>query len=410
LTLHYHPGYDAKMILGELRRWNEQHAEPRKKVIAPHANDRDPDRPLRIGYVSADFRQHACAHFLLPLFCHHDRRQFEVTCYADVANPDNMTQRLRDQVQCWHKINGRTDAEVSALIRENQIDILVDLAGHTADNRLQCFAGKPAPIQVTYLGYPNSTGLSAIDYRLTDAHADPPGLTDAFCTEWLIRLPQTFLCFRPSEESPVSSALPALASGQITFGCFNALAKITAEMAGIWSQILRCLPQSRLMLKCRGLSDEDARRRLRELFPDIAADRLVLHDWIDSRRGHLALYDQVDIALDSYPYHGTTTTCEAMWMGVPVITLAGTDHRSRVGVSLMSNVGLPELIAQTPEQYVQIAADLANDLPRLAELRRTLRSRMQASPLMDAPRFARNVEAAYRQMWRTWCETQAGDH
>jgi protein O-GlcNAc transferase len=399
-TLNFHPDYDGPAMLREHQLWNQHHAEPLKRKIQPHRNDRSPDRRLKIGYVSPDFKEHSVAYFLEGLLAHHDPTAVEIFCYANVRSPDSVTARLQKLAHHWRDTMKLTHEQTAAKIREDQIDILVDLAGHTGNNRLLTFAEKPAPVQVTYLGYPNTTGLSAIDYRLTDVYADPPGLTDAFYTERLIRLAQTFLCFHSDEESPPIAALPALSAGHITFGCFNALPKITAEMAAVWSRILQALPHSRLLLKNHGLSDDGARRQLLELF---LPDRVDLRSWIDSRHDHLKLYNQVDIALDTYPYHGTTTTCQALWMGVPVISLAGNSHRSRVGVSILSNVGLPELIAQTPDQLLQIALKLAGDLPRLSELRSTLRQKMQRSPLTDAPAFAAHIESAYRQVWRTWC-------
>ncbi len=399
-TLNFHPTYDSRAMLQEHQLWNQRHAEPLKTKIQPHRNDRSPKRRLKVGYVSPDFKEHSVAFFLEGLFAHHDPKAIEVFCYANVRSPDSVTARLQKLAHQWRDTIKLNDQQTVAKIREDQIDILVDLAGHTGNNRLLTFAEKPAPIQVTYLGYPNTTGLSTIDYRLTDAYADPPGQIDAFYTEQLIRLPQTFLCFHPDDDAPAVAAPPSLSTGHITFGCFNALPKINAEMAAVWSQILEQLPESRLLLKSHGLSDEGARRRLLKLFP---LDRVDLRTWIDSRHDHLQLYNQVDIALDTYPYHGTTTTCQALWMGVPVITLAGNAHRSRVGVSILSNVGLPELIAQSPDQFVQIALKLAADLAKLSVLRSTLRQRMQHSPLTDAPAFAANIESAYRQMWRTWC-------
>jgi len=257
---------------------------------------------------------------------------------------------------------------------------------------------------VTYLGYPNTTGMPAMDYRLTDALADPPGLSDELNVEKLWRLPGCAWCYSPPQEAP---EVVARSEGPITFGCFNAFAKINEPLVAMWSQLLERVAGSRLLLKSAGAGATFAQQRLVDQFAKhgVSGERIESQGWITDFQGHLGLYRHVDVALDSYPYHGTTTTCEALWMGVPVVSLAGRSHVSRVGVSLLGNVGLPELIAQTPEQYVRIAAELAVDLPRLAELRRTLRGRMGSSPLMDAPRFAGNIEAAYRQMWRIWCES-----
>jgi len=413
LALHYHAAFDPQALLIESEQWNRRHARPGAPgFIQAHANDRNPDRKLRIGYVSPDFRDHAVSRFAMPLLAAHDHKAFEVFAYAQVPVPDRVTAKLQSCCDAWRSIVGLSDERVAEMIRDDRIDILIDLAGHTSDNRLLVFAHKPAPVQVTWLGYPGTTGLCTMDYRLTDALADPPGETDRFCSEQLIRLPKTDWCFAPPDDSPRVSELPALANGRVTFGSFNNFAKVTKPTLKLWSQILRATPGSKLMLKANSLRSESVQEGVRRVMADagIEPQRLELLGFVPSA-AHLAQYGHVDIALDTYPYHGTTTTCESLWMGVPVVSLAGDSHVSRVGVSLLTSVGLrldgalrgPELIAQTPEQYVQVAVDLANDLPRLAELRRTLRPRMQASPLMDAPAFARDVEAAYRAMWRDWC-------
>jgi protein O-GlcNAc transferase len=408
-ALHNCPDVDPQALFEEHRLWNQFHGIPLMPAAPHYDNDPSPNRPpppLRIGYLSPDFREHSVAYFIESLLAHHDRTQFEIFCYANLRHTDAGTARLRAYVPNWRDIIALDDTQVVNLIRQDRIDILVDLAGHSASNRLPVFARKPAPIQVTYLGYPDTTGLTAIDYRFTDAFADPPPPhpSDSLNVETLIRLPHCFLCFRPSAEAPAVGPLPAQAAGHITFGSFNALSKISPKTLSLWAEILTRVPASRLLLKSHGLADIQPRQRLLESFTSrgIAADRLILQPPTASTAAHLATYNQLDLALDSYPYHGTTTTCEALWMGVPVITLAGPIHAARVGVSLLSNVGLPELIARTPEQYVQLAVDLAGDLPRLADLRATLRPRMQSSPLTDAPAFTRHVEDAYRAMWQRW--------
>jgi predicted O-linked N-acetylglucosamine transferase (SPINDLY family) len=293
------------------------------------------------------------------------------------------------------------DGPAEELIRQHQIDILVDLAGHTSHNRLLLFARKPAPVQVTFLGYPNTTGLTTLDYRLTDASADPPGLTESYQSEKLWRLPQCAWCYQPAANPPIEPR----EEGPITFGCFNNFAKVTEPMLLLWARILHQVPGSRLLLKTWALGSEIAQQRVRQILDEagLGGERLELRGYEPAHDDHLALYQRLDVALDTFPYHGTTTTCEAMWMGVPVVTLAGTTHASRVGVSLLRNIGLQELIAEIPEEYVRIATELAGDLPRLSHLRSTLRQRMEVSPLMDAPRFAHGVETAYRSMWQRWC-------
>jgi protein O-GlcNAc transferase len=410
LAMHYHPAFDARTISREQAHWNHQHAEPLRGFIARHLNDRNPERRLRIGYVSGDFKDHPVGRFLLPLFARHDKNQVEVFAYSHVLAPDAITQRLRQHADCWRNIAGLSDSQAADLIRNDQIDVLVDLAGHTGGNRLLVFARKPAPVQATWLGYPDRTGLETMDYRLTDGLADPPeaseGLaSERLASERLIRLPQTAWCFEaPQGNFPHDERMPSAAT-PLTFGSFNNFSKVTAPMLELWARILRSTPDSRLFIKAKALGSQSVIRRVREIMEagGVASDRVELQTWRKTQEEHLAAYRQAHIALDTFPYHGTTTTCEAMWMGVPVVTLAGTSHVSRVGVSLLTNTGLRELIAQSEEEYVRIAIGLANDLPRLREVRSDLRGRIEKSSVMDAVRFAGNVEAAYRQMWRTYC-------
>jgi len=407
-TFLYHPGYDARMIHEEVRHWNQQHAEPLKKFIQPHHNNRDPERCLRIGYVSADFFDHASAFFLLPLFLHHDRRQVEVFCYSHQAHTDQVTQQMKDRVQHWRTTVGQPDAKIAAQIRQDQIDVLIDLKLHSGGNSLLMFAHKPAPVQATWLGYPGTTGLDTMDYRLTDPYLDPPGLDDAFYSERSIRLPDTFWCYDPLTDEPKVNAPPCLEKGWVTFGCLNNFCKINDAVLALWAGVLKAVSNSRLLL----LAPEGSSRQrvLDRLGREGIGPERVEFVARQSRSEYRKTYHRIDIGLDSFPCNGHTTSLDSFWMGVPVVTLAGKTVFGRAGVSQLSNLGLPELIARTPDQYVQIATDLANDLPRLAELRRTLRARMEASPLMDAPRFARNIEAAYRQMWRNWCEAGGNSH
>ena len=405
LTLNYGSADDAKALYEAHRLWHRQHAESLPKTIMPHANERSVDRRLRVGYVSPDFRQHSVAFFLEPILAQHDPHQVEVFCYAEVSTPDVVTVRLRSLAHHWRATFGRSDDELAALIRADGIDVLVDLAGHMGDNRLLVFARKPAPVQVTYLGYPNTTGLQTIDYRLTDEVADPPGTTEAYYSEELLRLPGSFLCYRPPVNSPLLGDAPVLARGQITFGSFNALAKVSSETVALWSDVLAAVPGSRLLLKSQALSDEGVCRRVRERFTERGVDvrRLELCGFKPSLAEHLRVYQEVDIALDTFPYNGTTTTCEALWMGVPVVTLAGNTHVSRVGASLLKCVGLGDLVASTPADYVGIARRLATEREELIHWRTGLRERVSASPLCDELSFTRRLEAAYRGMWQRWC-------
>jgi predicted O-linked N-acetylglucosamine transferase (SPINDLY family) len=403
-ALHYPQNVDPKMIFQEHLQWDRRHARQLARQIRPHDNDRHPDRPLRIGYVSADFRRHSVAYFLESILANHDRGQVELFCYSDTPQPDDATARFQKYAAHWRDSAKWSNPQLVEGIRQDRVDILVDLSGHGSGSRLLVFACKPAPIQVTYLGYPNTTGLSTMDYRLTDAVADPPGQSDALHTEKLVRLSQTFLCYTPPVDAPEIGP-PFSDSAPITFGSFNALGKITPSMLAIWSEILRKIPGSRMIIKSHsGLNDRGPRQRLLDIFAScgIEPSRIDLHAHVPSPAGHLQLYQQIQIALDTFPYHGTATSCEAMWMGIPVITLAGKTHVSRVGASLLSNVGLPELIANSPENYVQIAVDLAANRARLTELHRTLRQRMNQSILTDGPQFAREIESNYRRMWRKW--------
>ena len=359
-------------------------------------------RPLRIGYFSPDFKQHSVAHFIEPVLAAHDKSKFEVFCYSNNLMADEVTQRIQNACAHWRVIADQSDEVVAKQIREDGIDILVDLAGHTPQNRLLVFARKPAPVQATWIGYPNTTGLTTMDYRITDAFADPVGDSDRFHTEKLIRLPECFSCFEAPRESPQVGALPALATGHITFGSFNNPLKFTPDVIEQWSHILKRVPNSRLVLKYQGLDSAFMSALLREKFgaQGIATQRLDIFGKDVSQLDHMNRYNQIDIGLDPFPYNGTTTTCDALWMGVPVITLAGRSHVGRVGVSQLTNIGLPELIGHNEDDYVDIAVALANDLPRLAALRSGLRERLRASPLMDAPRLTRNLEAAYREMFK----------
>ncbi|MGD0464989.1 MAG: tetratricopeptide repeat protein [Tepidisphaeraceae bacterium] len=405
LSLHYLHGNDGAATLSEARRWNSRHGEPLRKTIAPHANSRDPDRRLRIGHISNDFREHSVSRFLQPLFQNHDHERCEIVGYSDVWSPDSHTALLRGCANQWHDIIGKSDESVAEMIRGHGIDILVDLMGHTARNRLLVFARKPAPVQISYLGYPGTTGLATMDYRLTDALADPPRLTEAFHCETLIRLAKTNWCFAPLANLPDVGPLPASQGQPICFGSFNRLAKLSPQTLDLWAAMLRAIPNSRLSLKDISLQEQAIRDHVHKSFNarGIGPERLELVGPKSARADHFRSYGEVDIALDPFPYHGTTTSCEALWMGVPMVTLAGTTHVARVGVSLLSNLGLPDLIARTEEEYLSIAVGLANDLPRLAEIRRTLRDRMKSSPLMNGREFARDVEAAYRDVWRRWC-------
>lgn len=402
--LNYSPKHDTETIYAQHRCW----AEPYTRLALPTAYDnvRDPNKRLRIGYVSPDFRTHSVVYFIEPVLKYHNQTYHEISCYAEVGQPDTVTSRLQTYASRWRNIKGLTNEQVYDLIRSDGIDILVDLAGHTANNRLLVFARKPAPVQLTYLGYPNTTGLPAIDYRVTDIWADPPG-QEKFHTEALLRLPHGFLCYHPRTDAPPVNPLPALRTGRVTFCSFNAMRKITPEVIGLWSRILLALPNSRLVLKNKSMRDTETRQRCLDIFGkhNIDPSRIDLLEIRQSAVDHLAVYNEIDIALDTFPYNGTTTTCEAIWMGVPVITLEGNRHAGRVGVSLFNQIGLGGLIGKSQDEYSQITIDLANDLDRLATIRSELRKRMADSVLCNGPSFIRDLESAYRDIWERWCTT-----
>ena len=405
--LHYQDRIDPLHLFLHHQEWGQRHAPGCDDAPRSRNNGRASERRLRVGYVSPDFRAHAVAYFAEPIMASHDPEAFEVFSYSDVARPDSTTDRLRALSTNWRDISAMDDNQAKNLIRSDRIDILVDLAGHSANNRMPLFAAKPAPVQVTYLGYPDTTGLATMDYRITDAYADPLGTTEPYHTEELVRLPDSFLCYRPPRETPDVSDPPARVSGRITFGSFNHRPKITPSVARLWAEILLALPDAQLVLKSRSFSDQQTRRSLQEMFTGagIASDRITFVSYVPSHFDHLDLYNRIDIGLDTFPYNGTTTICEALWMGVPVITLAGEIHPSRVGMSLLSNVGLPELIAGSPQEYVDKALQLAGDLERLRALRSGLRSMMADSCLMNEGEFTRSLESVYRQMWHRYDQT-----
>ena len=408
-ALNFHPGYDAPAIFAEHRRWAERHADPLAVGHRPHLNDRDPQRRLRIGYVSSHFRQHAVNFFSEPMLAAHDHATFEIFCYSNVAQKDcdDVTRRVRDYADHWREIAAKTDEQASQLVRDDQIDILVDLAGHIGGDRLLLFARKPAPIQVTYLGYQNTTGMAAMDYRLTDAWSDPPGMTEAYYSETLVRLPRTFFCYHPIDDSLDITPLPAGQRGFITFGSFNNFAKVTPQVIAAWAQIMTALPGSRLVLWA--IVGETLNEYVYRSFEAYGVERQRID--LQGRRPlreFRELIAQVDIALDPFPFNGHTTTCDSLWMGVPVIMLAGTTYASRFGSSALVALGLADLIATTCEQYVRNAVSLAQDIPRLTSLRLELRDRMSRSPILEAGQFTRYLEAAYREMWIAWCRKLPG--
>ena len=352
---------------------------------------------IRIGYISPDLRTHPVGTLIRPLLTAYDRTRFAVYCYANCAE-DSLSQEFRAAVDVWRNISGMSAEETVALVHSDEIDILVDLAGHTQHNALPVFAHKPAPVQVTGIGYFNTTGLAAVDYMLSDVHVDPLGTDDDAFTEEMIRLPHSHFCYTLPEDLPAVSPPPMERNGYVTFGSFNNFSKVTDDVLRLWSALFETVPSSRLLLKSKLFGSAEGR--------EIAAERFARYGIPTERvemRGfgphHLAEYGDMDIALDTFPYTGGITTCEALAMGVPVVTLCGTSHGARFGESLLINAGLPELIAATPEGYVQISAALASSPDTLHALRTNLRSILAYSPLTDARTYVRDVEAAYMEIW-----------
>ena len=401
-SLHYKHGDDPELMAAEHARWARRHAAALSPAAPRHANDRTPGRRLRVGYLSPDFRAHPVSRFLEPLLEHRDARDFEVVLYADSAISDNVTARLRTQIDLWRHVAGLDDAALADLIRSDRVDVLVDLTGHMAANRLTVFARKPAPVQVSYIGYPDTTGLSAVDYRVTDSLHDPPGRTERYHTECLVRLDPCCWCIRPDDDAPDVNPLPALSSGRVAFGALNKLVKATPQTVHLWARVLEAVPGSTLTVLVGPRSEADP--HLAAMFEShgVPPRRLRLvgrcpHDQ------YLRLYHALDVALDTFPYNGHTTTLDALWMGVPTVTLAGRTHVARAGLSVLTAAGLGECVAFSPDAYVRAAASLAADLPRLASLRSALRQRVARGPLCDGRGTARRREEAYRRMWAAWC-------
>jgi protein O-GlcNAc transferase len=369
--------------------------------------DGDRERKLTIGFLSPDFRQHACAHFLEPLFACHTKEKFRFVAYSNTLYPDEVTQRLKKSVELWRDAVNLPDAVLAQQIADDKVDIAIDLAGHTLGNRLSSLVLRPAPITGTYLGYPATTGVPGIDFRLVDSITDPPG-SDAFATEKLVRLDPCFLCFRPLAGAPEVGPLPCRGAGSVTFGSFNILDKVSDATLDAWAEVLKRVPGSRMLIKSKPLREESIAARMRAAFEarGVESSRLELLGWVPGLAEHIGLYRRIDIALDTYPYNGTTTTCEALWMGVPVVTWRGDKHASRVGGSLLTAVGLGELIAEDAASYVQVSAGLASDVDRLSSLRQSLRERMAASPLCDERGFTGRFESMMRELWRAWCASR----
>lgn len=400
------PSTTPESLYAEAWRWNSLYADPLAPQIRPHDNTPDPERRLRIGYVSPDLYNHAIMKFVPPVFERHDKSCFDVRIYAIGPTSDEITAQLRARVDHYIAIR-ETHEELAARVRRDQIDILVDLAGHTMGPPYLAFALKPAPIQVTWLGSLSTTGMTAIDYFLGDAHMPCPG-TDHLFTETVYRLPRSVCCYRPFADVPVT-APPYLTKGYVTFGSFNSFRKIHRDLVKLWAAILHLVPQSKLLLKYYGMENEEIQGRLRDWFGQdgIAGERL-LFEGPEKMTKYLESYGKVDIALDPFPYNGGSTTLDTLWMGVPVVTLAGRLAVQSGGASLLAAVGLSDYVARTPEEYLKTAIFLAGTVTKMPASRRHLREALKRSPLMDEAGFVRDLEDAYRTMWRAWCAKQTG--
>ncbi|MCP3178436.1 tetratricopeptide repeat protein [Desulfuromonas sp. KJ2020] len=401
---NYQDSLGREEIFAEQRRWNERHALPLTRAGEPPVTEKNPDKKLRIGYVSPDFRFHPVCFFITPILAGFDRERFEVTCYSNVLQPDEQTEALRGLASRWRDICGVPDDEVVRWIREDKIDILVDLAGHSGDNRLLVFARKPAPIQVTFLGNPDGTGMDAMDYRITDAWCDPVGLTEPFHREELIRLPGNFFCYAPPSPALDIAPLPWRSNGYVTFGSFNNFSKISNKLLETWCTILHAVPDSRLFFQGKPMSDHVKVSELKTFFErrGIHGERIHVRG-NTSFQEHMNLLSQVDIALDTFPWNGHTTTCHTLWMGVPVVALEGERGISRMGMSILCGLGEERLVARTVEEYVSKAVALAETPEALSHFRMNIRAQILNSPWGKQEQYNANLDAVYRDLWRKYC-------
>ncbi|MCW8829970.1 MAG: tetratricopeptide repeat protein, partial [Gammaproteobacteria bacterium] len=400
LTLNYMEDVSQQELYDEHNKWGDTFDNP-LNYIAHHACDKNKE-VLRIGYYSPDFREHSVAYFIEPIIEYHDKNKFKTYAYYSSKKEDAVTARLKGFFDVWRDASVMTDSELADAVKSDEIDIMVDLTGHTASNALLAFAKKPAPVQITYLGYPNTTGMKAIQYRITDAIADPEG-QDIFYSEELCRLPECFLTYKPDDNSPDVSEPPVIQNGFITFGSFNNLAKINDKVIDVWCRILKRLPDSKLLVKNPSLTDLKTRETYIKKFQQfgIEGNRINLIGHTPTRNEHLSLYDKIDIALDTFPYNGTTTTCEALWMGVPVVALCGDYHAARVGASLLTAVNQKDLITNSEEEYIDKAASLAKNTDLLKYNRDRQRDYLQKSILFDGRAFVVSLENEYQRIWKS---------
>ena len=398
--------YSAKVTLCGLfeahREYDGRHAAPLRSGWQAHRNDRDPERRLRLGMISPHFASHPVGHFLIRLLDNLDRSRFEVIGYSDTKREDAMSVRLRRAMAGWRDGSGISDEKLAGCVREDGIDILFDLAGHTAGNRLLAFARKPAPIQITWLDYVGTTGLSAMDYIIGDLREIPPG-AERWYAEKVLRMPDDYICYDPPADAPPVGPLPALANGCVTFASFNIPPKTTPEIVRVWCRILAGVPGARLIIMNRGFDNPATRSRYEGILAaeGIGGGRVEFRGWSPANEV-LACYNEVDIALDTFPYNGGLTTCEAMWMGVPVVTCPGETFASRHGLAHLSAAGMPDTVARDLDHYADLAVNLAADLRRLADLRAEMRALVARSPLCDGAAFAGHFMGLLRDVWRQW--------
>ncbi|HEY3788296.1 MAG TPA: tetratricopeptide repeat protein [Urbifossiella sp.] len=399
LAFSYSSSLSPEQLRDEHVAWAATYADPLTPAEPPRRIATDPERRIKIGYVSGDFRQHTAAGLIELLLKHHDRNRVHITCYANVSKADEITDRLRRLADSWRPVTAVSDAKMFEMIQADEIDVLIDLSGHTAGNRLQLFARKPGAVQATLFGYPVTTGVKAIDFRITDSYADPPGETESLCAETLLRLPDAAWVYRPPESAPATNSLPSQSRRTFTFGCLNNPAKLSEACTETWARILKAVPKSRLVLLA-GRSTEAARATA-ERFTNlgVASDRLELVYRLPVYE-YFEAYQPIDLALDPFPFNGGVTTCDALWMGVPVLTVAGKDYRSRQGVSILNNLGLPEFVADTPDKLVELAGIWSEQRAGLADLRSSLREMMEASPITQAEAYVRHLESALREAWQ----------